>query len=155
MAVLNIKLTSIGLGVNAGTTKTVTIKDEWKVIGFYPVGSLYFSINSTNPTEYFGGTWELFYPGKTIVGVNESDTSFNTVKKTGGEKTHTLSTGEIPGHWHNWAQSARGKSGSDYARLRADSYGSNKGYYTSYTGSTQAHNNLQPYRTCYIWIRTE
>lgn len=53
----------------------------------YPVGSLYFSTNSTSPATIYGGTWERYGKGRTLVSVNESDTDF-TAGKTGGKKTH-------------------------------------------------------------------
>lgn len=53
----------------------------------YPVGSLYFSTNSTSPATIYGGTWERYGKGRTLVSVDESDTDF-TAGKTGGEKTH-------------------------------------------------------------------
>ena len=56
----------------------------------YPVGSIYMSVSSTNPGTTFGvGTWEAWGSGKVPVGVNTSDTSFNTVEKTGGHKSNS------------------------------------------------------------------
>ena len=81
----------------------------------YPVGSIYTSIDSTNPSSLFGGTWEAFGTGKTLVGVDTSDTSFDTVEETGGAKTKsytpagtigntTLTTDQIPSHTHNYVK---------------------------------------------------
>ena len=39
--------------------------------------------------------------GKFIVGYNPSETDYNAIGKTGGEKTHTLIDSEIPAHLHN------------------------------------------------------
>ena len=69
----------------------------------YPVGSIYMSVNNINPGTLFGGTWVSFGTGKTLVGVDTSDSSFNTVEKTGGEKAHTLALTEIPSHNHGRA----------------------------------------------------
>ena len=55
----------------------------------YPVGSIYLSVININPSEYFGGTWVSWGSGRVPVGVNSSDSSFNTVEKTGGSKTHS------------------------------------------------------------------
>lgn len=133
---------------------SLTINESTKVQGFYPVGSLYFSINSTNPTVYFGGTWELFGPGRTIVGVDENDTSFSTAEKTGGEKTHTLTVSELAAHTHNWKYLKDTASGTAVHRMRAASYNTSvHPYYSSYVGGGQPHQNMQPYRTCYIWKR--
>lgn len=60
---------------------------------YFPVGCIYISVTNVNPSTYFGGTWESFGSGKTLVGVNTSDSDFNSVKKTGGSKTHTHTQG--------------------------------------------------------------
>lgn len=66
----------------------------------YPVGSIYMSVKNTNPSTYFGGTWVAWGTGRVPVGVNTSDTNFNTVEKTGGASTVTLATTQIPSHTH-------------------------------------------------------
>ena len=66
----------------------------------YPVGSIYIGINDTNPSAYFGGTWVSFGTGRTLAGIDTSQTEFNTLEKTGGEKDHTLTTTELPSHTH-------------------------------------------------------
>ena len=58
----------------------------------YPVGSLYFSTNSTSPATIYGGTWERYGKGRTLVSVDESDTNFTAgdgyTQYTGGDKAH-------------------------------------------------------------------
>ena len=54
----------------------------------YPVGSIYLSVKNENPSSKFGGTWVAWGSGRVPVGVNSSDSSFNSVEKTGGSKTH-------------------------------------------------------------------
>lgn len=53
----------------------------------YPVGSLYFSTNSTSPATIYGGTWERYGKGRTLVSVDESDADFKA-GQTGGRKTY-------------------------------------------------------------------
>ena len=65
----------------------------------YPVGSLFISTTSTNPTTYLGGTWVRWGQGRVPVSVSDSDSDFGA-NKTGGEKTHTLSMAEMPLHSH-------------------------------------------------------
>ena len=65
----------------------------------YPVGSIYLSVSSTNPSSLFGGTWVAWGSGRVPVGINTSDTDFSTVEKTGGNKnlqshTHTFLYGK-------------------------------------------------------------
>lgn len=64
----------------------------------YPVGSLYFSTNSTSPATIYGGTWERYGKGRTLVSVNESDTDF-TAGATGGSKTHNHKYGITVGSY--------------------------------------------------------
>lgn len=68
----------------------------------YPVGHLYFSVNETSPETLFGGTWVSWGMGKVPVGVDLTQTEFNSVEKTGGEKTHLLTGAEsgLKGHNH-------------------------------------------------------
>ena len=77
----------------------IDLSSLWDQI--YPVGSIYTSINATNPSTLFGGVWEQIASGRTLVGVDTSQTEFNTVKKTGGEKTHRLTESEMPVHSHS------------------------------------------------------
>lgn len=54
----------------------------------HPIGSLEFNTSGTNPNTYLGfGTWELWGQGQVPVGVDTTQTEFNTVEKTGGAKT--------------------------------------------------------------------
>lgn len=69
----------------------------------YPIGSIYISVNASNPSTFFGGTWVAFGQGKTLVGINPAETEFDTVEETGGEKTHLLTIDEIPSHNHGGA----------------------------------------------------
>ena len=58
----------------------------------YPVGSIYINAGvSTNPGTLLGfGTWTAFGAGRVMVGLNGSDTSFDTLEETGGSKDATL-----------------------------------------------------------------
>ena len=66
----------------------------------YPVNSIYISTNSTSPASLYGGSWERYGKGRTLVSVNESDTDF-TAGKTGGEKTAPVDLTEIYALWAN------------------------------------------------------
>lgn len=157
IAAIQTKLTSID-GDIAG------LEDEIPSISsIYPVGSIYMSVNNTNPAILFGGTWEEWGVGKTIVGVDGNDSDFSVSEKTGGEKVHTLTISEMPLHDHKECID------SDYAYDPVETAtGSTtktfekRDFTTSYKiplrtskeGGDQAHNNLQPYITCYMWKRT-
>ena len=122
---------------------------------YYPIGSIYLSVTDINPSKWFGGTWEQIAQGRTLIGVDTNDSDFNTVKKIGGEKKHKLTINEMPSHSHTknsvgWTGSGGFWVGSGtYTTLDFDK---DTGL-TGYTGGNQAHNNLQPYFTCYIWCR--
>lgn len=126
----------------------------------YPIGSIYMSIKSTNPSSLFGGTWIVWGSGRVPVGVDTSDTDFDTVEKTGGEKTHTLTVSEIPVHKHNLKTSTSSpSSGTGHFQLLKEEGWSVSpiheinGTETTSVGGDQSHNNLQPYITCYMFKR--
>ena len=80
----------------------------------YPVGSVYISATLSTADQVknaLGGTWEVYGKGQTLVGVDTSQTEFNTIGKTGGAKSvsytpggtvgnTTLTTDQIPSHTH-------------------------------------------------------
>ena len=122
----------------------------------YPVGSIYMSVNNTNPSTFFGGTWVSWGAGRVPVGVDTNDTDFATVEQTGGEKTHTLTVSEMPSHKHTVEAIGSGTTQQELTAFNVSTTSGIDSYAgTDFTGGGQAHNNLQPYITCYMWKRTE
>ena len=145
----------------------------------YPVGSIYMSVNSTNPATLFGGTWEQI-KGRFLLGTGEVEantTNFwgelqkNAVNcppgERGGEATHTLTIKEMPNHNHAQITGLSGSqvlhfvSGSGntlrQAAVITNTGNANAAYdgeaSTSYTGGGQAHNNMPPYLAVFMWKR--
>lgn len=108
----------------------------------YPIGSIFMSATLSSSTDVgnaLGGTWVAWGAGRVPVGVDTSDTDFDTVEGTGGAKTHR----------HTMTNSYT----STYANLNGNAYTnggtvSNKTVYTGYSST------LQPYITCYMYKRT-
>jgi hypothetical protein len=120
----------------------------------WPIGSVYTSVLSANPSTLFGGTWSAFASGRCLVGVDVGQTEFDTVEETGGAKTHTLTTTELPAHTHTINMSTNNNGGTtDYA-VNSQAQQSVSTPTTSSVGSGVAHNNLQPYITVYFFKRT-
>lgn len=126
-------------------------------VKYYPVPSFHIgyileSAVEFNPGDYYGGTWELYGVGRVTVCVDTSQPEFNTIKKTGGEKTHKLIIEELPGFVtvrqnrtngygnNNWSGPLNGWG--NYQNNRGDN-----------TLTDQPHNNLQPYITVYRYVR--
>ena len=167
--------------VRNAIAKYAPMLDTMKKI--YPVGSIYISTVSTNPSELFGfGTWEAMPAGRVLLAQGKSDwgTTYEA-GSTGGEATHQLTVGELPSHGHSASTNTTGNhnhctymptvtnQGSDFGKAGNEFANSGPGrlnLYTEYggnhshtvtidnTGSNTAHNNLQPYISCYIWQRT-
>lgn len=140
----NITITAADIGISA------------IFLAAHPVGDIYLSVNPTNPGTLYGGTWVAWGSGRVPVGVNTSDTDFKTVEKTGGAKTHTLTVQEIPNHAHDLNAVNEGVDNPNGGYHPGWTF--NKQYtaqvMSASTGGGQAHNNLQPYITCYMWKRT-
>jgi hypothetical protein len=146
----------------------------------YPVGSIYMSVNNTNPGTYLTGTtWAAWGSGRVPVGVDTGQTEFNTVEKTGGTKTSTnsssgggtsgsttLTINQIPSHSHkytytgDWSGNMRDNGDASTWAGNSDS-----NHDTGSTGGSQGHTHtipnhqhtvstLQPYITCYMFKRT-
>lgn len=142
---------------------------------YLPVGSIYLSVVDTNPTKWFGGTWEKIAQGKTLVGVDTSDSDFNTVKKTGGSKTisytpagtvkgHAITQEELPQRTMVRQYITGTKYGSTSYGAITNNWGNiclaDGGFSSDYehthgfSGTSATLNKVQPYFTCYIWCRT-
>jgi hypothetical protein len=131
----------------------------------YPVGAIFTTVtayaNSAAVVAVIGGTtWVSFAAGKMIMGVDTGDTDFDTVEETGGAKTHTLTTAEMPSHNHNWA-AGEYSGGNDYGtnllganNTYASGTGASQSMTTSSTGSGSSHSIMNPYITVYMWKRT-
>lgn len=85
----------------------------------YPIGSIYMSVNDTNPADFLGGTWERWGQGRVPVGVKEDDDDFKTPEKEDGEKKHQLTTDEMPNHRHKGQYSAT-NTYTDHAQTPTD-----------------------------------
>ena len=141
----------------------------------YPVGSIYMSaslstaaaVNNTLP-----GTWQVWGSGRVPVGVDTSQTEFNSVGKTGGEKTHKLTVAEMPSHNHSTSGNLGYDSSIGCSRTKVNTSGGDRYTFvgdgtssagssglafnpaTNNTGGDGAHNNLPPYITAALWRRT-
>lgn len=129
----------------------------------YPVGSIYISTSSTNPGNIFGGKWQAYGQGRTLIGAgtgNDGSTSMSfTSGSTGGKYKHTLTVNEIPSHNHKnffvngttigWIDAVfqNGSLGGVRPNRTAD-------ITTGYSGGGQPHENVQPYIAVYFWVRT-
>jgi microcystin-dependent protein len=92
------------------------------------------------------------YRGRTLVGHDASQPEFDVLGETGGAKTHTLTTAQMPSHTHRTGISstiayAAGPAGSTTASVSF----SQTQTASEATGGDQPHNNLQPY-TVVKWI---
>ena len=146
----------------------------------HPVGSYYWSNDSTNPATLFGGTWEVLPAGYTLIAQGSGSDDFGSYTYTAGQKygerKHKLTTDELPRHTTTshfqtgfnafcagkmW--NGNGASNSWINQLNIQK-GSTSGYSFNQTikmdlvsdpvGGNTAHNNLQPSVSAYGWRRT-
>lgn len=135
-----------------------TLGSNYILDNVYPVGSIYMSVNSTNPKNLFGGTWEQIQ-GRFLFGMNSS----YPAGSTGGEITHKLTNEEMPAHAHYMASGNSGGPDTwtpDAGSYLVDSVTGDKHTWWAQIGMNEAggsaaHNNMPPYLSVYIWKRTE
>ena len=146
---------SIDSGTTASAIKTQLSITDSSALDAYPVGSVYLSVLDANPNTYFGtSTWVRIAEGKMLVGQQTSDSDFDVAEETGGAKTVTLTTDQMPAHTHTVGgienPSGSGSTGSEDG---ASSF--NNTLTTNSTGGGQAHDNMPPYFVVYMWKRTQ
>lgn len=108
-------LDETGLAYFWGKVKAKITDSKTETINaVYPIGSIYMSVNSTEPSTLFGGTWERL-EGRFLIGAG-TNTKINTNGKygdlgrgdpnfaggeTGGQYYHQLTIDEMPEHHHD------------------------------------------------------
>ena len=123
----------------------------------FPVGQIVIKGDNEDYSNWLGFTWERTAVGKVLVGIDSTDTDFNEIGKTGGEKAHKLTIDEMPKHTHNLKTGARTNAWTEpnyaisYQYQAASTANSSEGIEN--TGGNQPHNNLQPYQVVAYWKR--
>lgn len=156
-----------------GVNKANTIKDDTSINSpgsniyksiknilldsVYPVGSIYISVSAVSPQSFLGGTWTLFGQGKTIVGIDSTNTRFNNPEETGGSETVKLTTDQMPQHNHYIKMSVSTGAIQDtnsFTNIGIKSESGPINYAsTGNAGFNQAHENMPPYIVVYMWKR--
>ena len=140
----------------------------------YPVGSIYLSVNDTNPAELFGGTWTQLKDRFLLAAGNTYNAG-----ATGGAATVKLTEKDMPSHVHMETAKVYGYACWEGKLNTGDQYGFAFDY-TKTAGAAQyrvpertiehvatvslysntwsagkngAHNNMPPYLAVYMWQR--
>lgn len=133
----------------------------------YPVNSIYISTNSTSPASLYGGSWERYGKGRTLVSANESDTDF-TAGKTGGEKKAPVDLTEMYALWANrgndfvadvktmpgntvWRASVKSQQVNHY--VTTDVMNSGVRVIMPEGNNQRSVSTIQPYVAVFIWRR--
>jgi len=69
----------------------------------FPVGSIYMTLNNTNPGTFLGGTWALMPGGRVLVNVGSNGTTNYTAGQFGGADYVALDVNTMPSHNHGGA----------------------------------------------------
>lgn len=130
--------------------------DPLSVLEAYPIGSIYISTNATSPATLFGGNWDEIHGAFLF-----ANSALHKAGEIGGEEKHVLKNKEIPIHYHDEYVGNDGGDGSvpeGYYGFTSIAYTSKNTYWakgskTSEAGGGQAHNNMPPYLSVYMWQR--
>ena len=140
------------------------ITNMWKKI--YPVGSIFITVSTATPADWFGGTWERVGKGQYLLGVDPSDETghWDAAEMTGGREDVTLGINEMPSHQHRLA-GAEGATTMAVMTNRTqandvDQHGGGSWTYdqvsmfTEWVGGGQPFSIMPPFFSVYIWKRT-
>lgn len=135
----------------------------------YPVGSIYLSTSTTNPSTYFGGTWEQVAKGTYLLGYDGGNTWFDKPGQNKGSKNgpgswntdnHTLTIDEIPSHNHEIDIGSFANGGEDWNSIKNGHIAPKNNQGTRFTtrtrGGGKGHNHfhVSPYYIVVVWKRT-
>ena len=179
---MNLPLGDFNGDINISAGKSYKINNTSIFDLIYPVGSIYMSVNSTNPGTLMAGTTWQRITGRFLLAATDGGSSgaSQAAGNTGGAATVTLTAAQsgLPSHTHGigsgqafirYNQTATGQG----VQERSVASGASGNYkapvvnsssvdfsYVSTTGSeggdnaSSAHNNMPPYLAVYVWKRT-
>ena len=134
------------------------VRETWNhttLDSVYPVGSIYMSVNSTNPGVLFGGNWSRIENQFLVAAGDEFPAGGH-----GGHEYVTLDSSNLPRHNHNVSLRPDGLSGSSsgayfHGGTTYDSSVSPVTGYTSYSGSSSPEpiSTLPPFLSVNMWKR--
>lgn len=192
----------VRMNVNKGILEG--LRDGTAITGIFPAGIIMSFSGAASPTGFLlcdgaavsRGTYSTLFSvisttygagdgsttfnvpnlkGKSVIGYNASETEFNALGKTGGEKTHILTTGEMPSHNHaisdpghshglpgdpiftsagGNSRAYNGGSGQQFQWSIGGVQPAGTGISVQSAGSSGAHNNLAPYMSLNYIIKT-
>ena len=103
--IYNVKANELEDNLNNLRIEIKNMKNNFENINLlnakYPIGSIYISVSSQNPSETLGGTWESYAQGRTLIGMGSNGvTNYQTISSTGGNSKTTLTIANLPAHTH-------------------------------------------------------
>ncbi len=113
---------------------------------YFPIGSIYLSLNSTNPSTYFGGAWELL-KDRFLIGAGNT----YTANSTGGNKTITIAQNNLPNRVMVRTNDSSG-SACNVSTSVSSGY-SNHCLFDAGLESGKAITIMPPYLAVYMWKR--
>ena len=133
----------------------------------YPVGAIYMSVNSTNPGNLFGGTWEqikdrfLLAAGDTYAAGDSggSASHSHTLSDNGaaciGNSTNVTAFSSGNHYWKDYNSGSNMWAWTHNADSAVTSSTThyNDGKFVCLTGSTDMTNSMPPYLAVYMWRR--
>jgi microcystin-dependent protein len=140
---------------------SVTLPANWLICNGAAVSrNTYSSLFAAIGTVYGAGdgTTTFNLPdlrGRVAVGLDSTQTEFDTLGESGGAKTHTLTIAEMPSHTHAGSSGATPivQSGNGLIAGSGNPPVNSAGNIAQATGGGQAHNNLQPYEVLHYIIK--
>lgn len=116
----------------------------------YPIGAIYLSVDATNPSKLFGGTWEQI-KDRFLLACGSTYSNGDT----GGEAVHKLIYNELPSEVVTGYCADNQKSWSTgcWENYSTAAYSTNVIRLSGQGSGNQPHNNMPPYLAVYIWKR--
>lgn len=140
--------TSGGIAATPAAVKAAIAEAK---LAAWPIGSIYMSVNSTNPASLFGGTWEALSE-RFLIGASGS----YPAGSTGGSSIHTISKSELPSYTLADAVLANGTNSAKVTTSNSG-WGIPNWKYGEITtgGNGSSFSILPPYLSVWMWKRTK